>query len=650
MSNQRFGRVLVANRGEIAVRIMRTARSLGYGTVAVYSDADADAPHVKAADQAVRLGGSTAAESYLRADAILEAAARTGADALHPGYGFLAENAEFAQQCADADVVFIGPSPSAIAAMGDKVVAKRRMIEAGVPCAPGYEGDANDTDALTAAATKLGVPLLVKAVAGGGGRGMRKVVDLAQLPAAIEGARNEAASAFGNGALFLERLVLGARHVEVQVFADTHGNVIHLGERECSAQRRHQKIIEEAPSPVVSPQLRAKMGEAAVAAARAIDYVGAGTVEFLLDDDGEFYFLEMNTRLQVEHPVTELVTGTDLVAWQLAVAQGEALPSTQSEVVLEGHAIEARLYAEDPAAGFLPQTGRLLAFDTPSRDGVRFDTGIETGDEVSAFYDPMVAKVIAHGPDRETARRRLLCALRETSVMGLTCNRAYLVALLGDPMFVAGQIKTDTIDSGAVVPSGGAATPSVEQWSIAATMRAGLEQAGGWRSSESPRSIFALRHGDDAQIVDVERVGPDRVRVRIGEHPPVELRIRSRSGLDVRVEVGGVERTVRHLDAGPTLYLHDGGNTFEFAEPNPAQAEDAAADGVVVAPLSGRVLAVKVADGDAVEAGDTLVVVEAMKMEHRLEAPRGGVVTGLTVKEGEQVTGKERLLIIEEES
>ena len=528
-----FDTVLVANRGEIAVRILRTARSLGYRTVAVYSDADASAPHVQVADLAVRIGPGPVAESYLSVERLLEAAAKTGAGAVHPGYGFLAENAGFARACAQAGLTFVGPPEPAIALMGDKVQAKRRMIDAGVPTAPGYHGTDQDPERLMTEASAIGVPLLVKAVAGGGGRGMRKVTELAQLSEAIASARSEAASAFGNGDLFLERLVEGARHIEIQVFADTHGNVLHLHERECSAQRRHQKIIEEAPSAVVGDALRRTMGAAAVAAARAIDYVGAGTVEFLLDDDQQFYFLEMNTRLQVEHPVTELITGFDLVAWQLAVAAGERLPVTQGEIPLRGHAIEARLYAEDPEAGFLPQVGRIELWSPARGDGVRVDAGVQTGTEVSPYYDPMLAKVIAHGPTRADAIRRLRSALRSTSALGVTTNRAFLLELLGSDEFATAAIKTDTIDR----DWAGGRTPepvSDRLWALAAVVASHEEStwspAGPWRSSGSAAWPVLLRNGEEQKTVRVEDQGDERYRVSVEDGSPVLIRWAKRQG------------------------------------------------------------------------------------------------------------------------
>ena len=417
--------LLVANRGEIAVRVMRTARALGIRTVAVYSDADEDALHVREADQAIRLGGPIVSDSYLSQEKVLAAAIEAGADAIHPGYGFLSENSDFAAACEQANIVFIGPPNRAIEVMGDKARAKRAMLEASVPCIPGYQGEAQDIETLLVAAEDIGLPVMIKAAAGGGGRGMRLVTDLSQLQDAIGLAQSEAQNAFGSSELIIERAVLRPRHVEVQVFADQHGHVVHLGERDCSIQRRHQKVIEESPCPVMTPELRSAMGEAAVNVARAVDYVGAGTVEFLLDEEGRFYFLEMNTRLQVEHPVTEMVTGFDLVEWQIRVARGEPLPAEQDDIELLGHSVEVRLYAEEPEKGFLPSTGPVRLFDFPEGEGIRIDSGVASGDEVSPYYDAMVAKIISYGETREDARRRLVATLQDGALLGLGNNRDY---------------------------------------------------------------------------------------------------------------------------------------------------------------------------------------------------------------------------------
>ncbi|MYF09246.1 MAG: acetyl-CoA carboxylase biotin carboxylase subunit, partial [Rhodospirillaceae bacterium] len=443
---RRFGTILVANRGEIAVRVMRTARALGHRTVAVHSEADSEAPHVRMADAAAHIGPAPAAESYLNIDNILRAAAETGADAVHPGYGFLSENADFARACETAGLAFIGPHADAIAIMGDKAEARRRMAEAGVPCVPGYDGAEQSDAALIAAAAEIGFPVMVKAAAGGGGRGMRLVAQAGALPDALAAARSEAENAFGSGSLILEKAIARPRHVEIQIIADSHGNTIHLGERDCSVQRRHQKVIEEAPCPVMTGDLREAMGAAAVEAARSIGYCGAGTVEFLLDADGSFYFLEMNTRLQVEHPVTEAITGLDLVALQIRVAEGRPLGLAQADFRPSGHAIEARLYAEDVAQDFLPAAGDIALWRPAAGPGVRIDSGVESGQAVSPFYDPMIAKFIAHGETRDIARRRLIRALAETAAFGLTTNKRFLIDCLKKDVFAKGDATTAFID------------------------------------------------------------------------------------------------------------------------------------------------------------------------------------------------------------
>ena len=643
----RFDSVLVANRGEIAVRVIRTARELGYRTVAVYSDADAEAPHVALADEAVRLGPGPASESYLNVDALLRAAQSTDAGAVHPGYGFLSENADFAHRCEQAGLVFVGPPPEAIRVMGDKVKAKLAMIDAGVPTASGYLGSDQSEPRLRSEAESMGVPLLVKAVAGGGGRGMRKVTDLAQLSEALDGARSEALNAFGNGDLFLERLVTGARHVEVQVFADEHGNAVHLGERECSVQRRHQKIVEEAPSPVVTPELRQQMGGAAVAAARAIDYRGAGTVEFLLDDDGSFFFLEMNTRLQVEHPVTEIVTGVDLVAWQLAVAQGEPLPRQQDEIQLQGHAIEARLYAEDPAAGFLPQIGAIHRFEAPTGARVRVDAGVQTGGEVSSFYDPMVAKIIGHGPDRSAAILALSGALRRTSLLGLTTNRDFLLALVGSQRFADAQFKTDTLDQQGVAPYTESGGPTDEAWAIAAALVA-YGHADGWRSTGPSVWPVSLRSDADDRRFEVTQGRAGSTVRAVDAEGTWEVRIDALEPAQARLTVEGVSRSVRWARHGQEIFLDDRGRVAAFIEPLvAAEFEGGASDGTVAAPIGGKVLTVDVAEGDAVEEGQRLLTVEAMKIEHRVVAPRAGTIAGLSVAVGDQVTAAQQLCTVE---
>ena len=606
-----FAKILIANRGEIAVRIHKTAWDMGYRTVAVYSDADKEALHVSTCSEAVRIGPAPVGESYLSIDRILEAAHKSGADAVHPGYGFLSENAEFATACENAGLVFIGPTPAAIAAMGNKAAAKRRMIDAGVPCVPGYQG-ADQSDAnLEKEARKIGLPVMVKAASGGGGRGMRLVERDGDLLEAIRTARAEAESAFGSGELILEKAVVDARHVEIQVFADTHGNVIHMGERDCSVQRRHQKVIEEAPSPAVDAGLRERMGAAAVAAAMAIGYRGAGTVEFLLGNDGAFYFLEMNTRLQVEHPVTEEIAGLDLVEWQLRVARGERLPLTQEQVRFKGHAIEVRLYAEDPYNDFLPQAGRVDVWQPAFGAGVRFDYGVTNGSTISPFYDPMIAKVIAHGATREEARARLVRALRETVILGPTTNRHFLIRLLEHPDFAAGKATTAFLTKHAFP----APTIGDAHWTAAARLlwRASAERfpvpLRGWRNSNPEPTPIRLAAG-----------GTDRLlHVMNGEGPEAPFHI---DGDDIVVDMDTL--TVRFTDK-------------TYAPPATAAA---GSDGKLRAPMDGRIVAIKVAPGDTVARGQTLVVLEAMKIQHQLKAVHDATVESVSVQEGQQVANR----------
>ncbi|HYD04317.1 MAG TPA: acetyl-CoA carboxylase biotin carboxylase subunit [Reyranella sp.] len=606
-----FTKVLVANRGEIAWRVMRTARAMGYGTVAVYSDADRDAPHVAFADQAERLGPPPVGESYLSIDRILEAAHRSGVDAIHPGYGFLSENETFAAACEKAGLVFIGPPPAAIAAMGNKAAAKRRMIEAGVPCVPGYQGADQSDAVLEKEARRIGLPVMVKAAAGGGGRGMRLVERDADLLEAIRTARAEAESAFGSGELILEKAVADARHVEIQVFADAHGTVVHLGERDCSVQRRHQKVIEEAPSPVVNADLRHHMGAAAVAAARAIGYRGAGTVEFLLGSDGAFYFLEMNTRLQVEHPVTEAITGLDLVEWQLRVARGEPLPLTQDQVRFTGHAIEVRLYAEDAYAGFLPQTGRIDVWRPACGAGVRIDHGMKEGLAISPFYDPMIAKVIASGATREEARLRLIKALRDTVVLGPTTNRHFLIRLLEHPEFAAGKATTAFLGKHSFT----APELADDHWQAAASL---LWQA---TASRYPANLRGWRNSNPEPTPFRLAVGEQERTLRLAEPRAVALP-HVIDGNDIVVDFEGF--TVRFQDR---TYL-------------PPASAAAGSDGRLRAPMDGRIVAIKVAAGDKVVRGQTLVVLEAMKIQHQLKAALDAQVESIAVQEGQQVANR----------
>ncbi len=639
-----FNKILIANRGEIACRVMRTAHRLGYRTVAVFSDADAQAPHVQQADEAVHIGASPAAESYLNIAALLAAAQATGADAVHPGYGFLSERADFAQACADAGLVFIGPPPAAIRAMGDKAQAKRRMAAAGVPCAPGYLGDAQSDaqsnaqsdERLAAEAAKLGLPLLVKAVAGGGGRGMRLVRVAAELPGALAGARREALSAFGDGTLMLERLIENGRHIEVQVFADAHGHAVHLGERDCTAQRRRQKVIEEAPSPVVTPAMREALGRDAVAAALAVGYRGAGTVEFIVDAQMQHHFLEMNTRLQVEHTVTECITGLDLVEWQLRVAQGEPLPLTQAQITFSGHAIEARLYAEDPYDGWAPQTGRIAGW-RPEAARIRIDHGIAEGGEVTPHYDAMVAKFVAHGHDREDAVRRLTRALEDVPLLGLRNNGRFLRDLINHPQFTAAQLSTTRLDEWAAASADAAQPlmqrpqPDAETWALAAAL---LSQPGG-TGPISPKIAqpinqaitrpASVAHHDLTLVCDGQS--------RTLRAPPDGLTVLSRDGAAVRFLSGGVQQRAIAVQDGGTLHLSRQGTSFSFSEPLPYPANNRAADpGRARAPVAGVVAQVAVAVGDAVSAGQALVCVEAMKMEMWLNAAAAGTVRAVHVQ------------------
>ncbi|MFO1271075.1 MAG: biotin carboxylase N-terminal domain-containing protein [Rubrivivax sp.] len=610
-----FTKILVANRGEIACRVMRTARRLGWRTVAVFSDADVAAPHVLQADEAVRIGEAPAAASYLSIEALLAAAKASGADAVHPGYGFLSERADFAEACAAAGLVFIGPPPDAIRAMGDKAGAKRRMQAAGVPCAPGYLGEDQSDDRLVAEADTLGLPLLVKAVAGGGGRGMRLVRRAGELAEALAGARREAQSAFGDGTLMLERLVENGRHIEIQVFADAHGHAVHLGERDCTAQRRRQKVIEEAPSPIVGPAMRAAMGRDALAAALAVGYRGAGTVEFIVDGEGRHFFLEMNTRLQVEHPVTECITGLDLVEWQLRVAAGEPLPLKQDEIRFEGHAIEARLYAEDPYDGWKPQTGRIAGW-RPERSSIRIDHGLFEGGEVTPYYDAMVAKFIAHGRDRADAVRRLQRALEDAPLLGVANNGRFLRDLLGHPQFAAAQMTTTRLDEWAAAgePLLQRPAPPDEAWALAAALRA---QGDGRR----PASVSGFD-------LTLQCQGGQRTL----RAPPEGLRLLAQDGDEVRYESAGVRRRALAVDDGHTLHLALEGAVFAFTEPSPFPARDNTADPRRArAPVAGVVAHVAVAAGDTVTAGQPLVCVEAMKMEMWLHAQAAGTVRAVNV-------------------
>lgn len=654
-----FSKILIANRGEIACRVIRTARDMGYRTVAVHSDADADALHVRMADEAVRIGPPPVRDSYLNIEALLAAASATGADAVHPGYGFLSENADFARACEGAGLVFIGPGADAIHAMGNKAAAKRLMIEAGVPCVPGYEGADQSDATLTAQAERIGFPLMVKAAAGGGGRGMRLVARPEDVAKSIATARSEATNAFGSGELILERAIVDARHVEVQVFGDTHGNVIHLGERDCSVQRRHQKVLEEAPSPAVDEDLRARMGAAAVAAAKAVNYHGAGTVEFLLGADKQFYFLEMNTRLQVEHPVTEMVTGLDLVEWQLRVAAGEPLPLRQDQVRLTGHSIEARLYAEDPSRNFLPQSGGIVAFEPASRKGLRTDRGVASGWTVSPFYDPMLAKVIAYGATRDEARRRLVAGLEDTLLLGLNDNRGFLIAALQHPVFASGEATTGFIPQH--FPPGSEAlkraSPSPRVLALAAALfaRRGVGASAlvaHWDSTGPSRAPLRLTIGDAHIRVHVTASGGG-FRVAFDDTgEEVEVAILGRESDTIRFVAGGVQSSAFVVESGGALHVAAGGGSFTIRETSldtaRAGAKDAASK--MLAPMNGRIVAVLAKAGDNVAKGQRVVILEAMKMQHEITSPRDGALASVDVSEGDQVATRQLLAALTEEA
>ncbi|MFI9308467.1 ATP-binding protein [Streptomyces triculaminicus] len=664
-----FETVLVANRGEIAVRVIRTLRALGIRSVAVYSDADAGARHVREADTAVRIGPAAASESYLSIERLLDAAARTGAQAVHPGYGFLAENAAFARACAGAGLAFIGPPAEAIELMGDKIRAKETVRAAGVPVVPGSVGSGLSDERLVEAALEIGMPVLLKPSAGGGGKGMRLVRDEALLDEEIAAARREARGSFGDDTLLVERWVDRPRHIEIQVLADGHGNVIHLGERECSLQRRHQKIIEEAPSVLLDEPTRAAMGEAAVQAARSCGYTGAGTVEFIVpgDDPSSYYFMEMNTRLQVEHPVTELVTGLDLVEWQIRVASGEVLGPSQKDVTFSGHAIEARVCAETARVSgdrvdFLPSAGTVLALREPAGEGIRVDSGLAEGGDVGTSYDPMLAKVIAHGPDRATALRRLRAALAGTTVLGVDTNVGFLRRLLAHPDVVSGDLDTGLVDRDAAslvpadVPREVYAAGALRAQARLSEERA--EGPSGWADPFSAPSGWRLG-GTPAWTPHHFRVpgqAPVTVRVRegevaVGEAGPAGAKLLPDRGAGIALEIDGVTHAFAHA-AGPRgTWLARDGDAWHLTPHDPVAAAltgggGAAHAGTLTAPMPGTVTVVKAAVGDEVAAGQSLLVVEAMKMEHVIAAPHAGTVTELDVTAGSTVAMDQVLAVV----
>jgi propionyl-CoA carboxylase alpha chain len=649
-----IGKLLIANRGEIAARIIRTAHALGIATVAVFSDPDAEAPYVTLADEAVRLPGGAPADTYLRGDLITAAATVTGAGAVHPGYGFLSENAAFARACADAGLIFVGPDPGTIATMGDKVAAKAVMADAGVPVLPSVI--VGDTGDLITQAAQVGFPLLVKAAFGGGGRGMRLVAGPADLEAAVRSARREAASAFGDGTVFLERFVTDPRHVEVQILGDTAGTVVHLFERECSIQRRYQKIVEECPSPAVDASLRAALAAAAVTAGQAIGYTGAGTVEFVLDRDGSFYFLEMNTRLQVEHPVTEAVTGLDLVELQLRIAEGEPLPPQAREARISGHAVEVRLYAEDVSAGFVPTTGTLHRFAIPAAAGIRVDTGFRDGSVVSPHYDAMLAKVIAHGRTRADAARRLARALENAEIHGVTTNRDLLVAILQEPDFLAGATDTGYLTRhDPAILTASALKATVNHALAAALARQARHRAeapvlgtlpSGWRNVFSaPQRVTYTAAGQDYAVT--YRIRGDIVRASVND-TPLEGLVRAASPDRVDLEIDGIRRVYRVHQAGAHSYVDASDGSTALSEvPRFGDPEKTAPAGSLLAPMPGLVLRVLAEVGAVVTAGQPLLVLEAMKMEQTVSAPADGVLAELRAKAGEQVSTGQVLAVLE---
>ena len=662
-----FSKILIANRGEIACRVIRTCRRRGIRTVAVYSEADADAQHVRQADEAYLIGGPRPADSYLRGDAVIAAAREAGAEAIHPGYGFLSENADFADAVAAAGLVFIGPSGASMRKMGSKAGAKELMAAAGVPVVPGYTGEDQSPNMLAREAARIGFPLMIKAAHGGGGKGMRVVHRLEDFIAQLESCQREAANAFGRDRVLLERYVASPRHIEIQVFADAHGHTLHLNERECSAQRRYQKVLEESPSPFLTPALRAAMGDAAVKAAQAIDYVNAGTVEFIVDPDGQFYFMEINTRLQVEHPVTELVTGLDLVEWQLRVAASEALPLTQDDIRQQGHAIEVRLYAEDPEAGFLPGSGRLERLALPEASpGVRIDAGVVEGDTVTIFYDPMIAKLIVHGADRMEALARLRDALARCDIAGPKSNIAFLERLVRHPAVTGGWIDTGYLDRHLDEFMPAPSLASTQQVALVAAELLWQEararaQAGdgdepdspwaiadGWRLGHAGARPLAFAHlGQTWTALAHGHGGRYRIELADEVHEVEDARL---TGDLLGLRIHGQARRFRILRHGTRLTLHDG-EQRTAVETVPAYRRtdmaEASGSGKIVAPMPGRVVLVKARPGDEVVAGQELLVMEAMKMELAVKASRDGVVADVRAAAGDFVEADTVLVALE---
>ncbi len=660
-------KILIANRGEIACRVIKTARKLGIGTVAVYSDADANALHVSMADEAVHIGPAPSKDSYLKADNILKVAQTLNVDAIHPGYGFLSENADFARACADNNITFIGPGPDAIAAMGSKSAAKHIMEEAGVPLVPGYHGDDQSVETLRQHADKMGYPVLLKAAAGGGGKGMRQVWKAEEFDSALQAAKREAMASFSDDVMLIEKYLTQPRHVEIQVFCDTHGNGVYLFERDCSVQRRHQKIIEEAPAPGMSESIRQQMGEAAIKAAQAINYVGAGTVEFLLDGE-DFYFMEMNTRLQVEHPVTEKITGEDLVDWQIQVANGHPLPKTQDELQLHGHAFEARLYAEDPENGFLPATGKLTLLQPPAESNhVRVDTGVVQGDDVSVYYDPMIAKLIVWDENRERALQRLLAALRDYHVAGVTTNLEFLYNVAASEPFQKAELLTTFVEKHESLLLNSPKQVSDHMLAAAAMLVLQTGQQGqaqhendpespwsmslAWRPNFRYQQTVTFHVGEKERDVLVTHTGTaqrtNQWTMHIGDNAyQVSGQI---DGHVLQAQIDGYHQRIGWAadDTRYTLFSPAGAVHLDYQKPDMGDAGDTAHDGGFAAPMNGTIVEVSVGEGEAVKKGATLLVMEAMKMEHNITAPSDGTVKSVYYKSGDLVDGGAQLLEFE---
>lgn len=637
-------KVLIANRGEIACRIIDSVQAAGYDAVAVHSDADSQALFTALADEAVSLGGNSAAESYLDMDKIFNAAKATGADAIHPGYGFLSENADFAARCKEEGIIFIGPSEHAIRVMGNKAAAKNLMLSSGVPCIPGYQGDKQDDDTLRSEAQNIGFPLMIKAAAGGGGRGIRLVNSLEEMDVQLASARKESLSSFGSDELILEKAIVGGRHIEIQIAADRQGNIVHLFERDCSVQRRHQKVIEEAPSPFMNDQLRREMGLAAINAARVVDYEGVGTVEFLVDADQHFYFLEMNTRLQVEHPVTELITGVDIVDWQLQIAEGEQLPLDQADLSISGHSIEVRIYAEDPANGFMPQTGRLSVFEPSEDAGIRIDHGIYPGAIVTPYYDAMLAKVIAWGKDREEARRRLIRALKQTQILGLVTNKTFLIQLLREQAFIDGAATTSFIDEEVMERAKGSAS-DLELALAAVILSHGSGALDNWSNTELMIRTEIFTSGKESQSVKI-LASNSGYQVTAGDTKFDIVDVNCGDGSLVYT-LNEITRYAGYSIDGDQISIDIGErvSNFERVTYKPAESEDAAGSGQILASTEGLVIDILIAPGDRVNKGDALILVEAMKMEHRHLADGNGIVAAVHVIPNQQV--KNHQLMVE---